>query len=152
MYSFLLFSRLSLLRCCNNYLILIYDQLSETDEQTKTICIERSGKRKKLRSEIEGSLCKIRNEKELLAEKTLIYVISKTISLTSSVVVYFQSEDWDSIISWEKRNLNLYYITLYTPNAPKPMVDMLLRQKSCIEDYLMEGYRDIIQEKNNIKE
>ncbi|TBW28335.1 hypothetical protein [Gramella sp. KN1008] len=116
----------------------LYDVLSTTDESRKSICIERSTRRKKIKTELDDSLGKVRNRKGLLAEKAMFYSISKINHGSSRLIFYFEPKDWNIVTKWEFKNLSLYYDALYTPNIPKPVVDMLLKQKHEIENYLSE--------------
>lgn len=140
MKSYLLLIRLYKLRCCNKVLISLYDGLGMTDVEGKNICIERSAKRRKIKAELEDRISKVRNQKGLSLENTLFYLSSIGLDAISQILLYFQSEKWNNIVKWEMRNLHLYYEALYTPETPKPVVDMLLRQKKDIESCEIKTY------------
>ena len=129
MNTYLILSRLCQLQCCNKFIITLYERLGTADEERKKICIERSAKRQRIRTELDDRISKVRNEKGLWADKILYYLILQAIKGYFSVRCLFQSKNWEGVYKCELHNLNLYYETLYTPDVPKPIVDLLLSQK-----------------------
>ncbi|WP_300439554.1 hypothetical protein [Christiangramia sp.] len=137
MQLYLLVCRLYRLRCCNKIVISLYKAVSKTDEKARNICIERSEKRQIAKKQLEKRIGKLRNQNCLWPENMLFYLVVQIFNTTSSIVLYFQPKNWNSIMYWESRNIQLYYTVLYTPGVPKPVVNMLLRQKNDIEEYMM---------------
>ncbi|WP_026933793.1 hypothetical protein [Christiangramia echinicola] len=116
----------------------LYEGLNLDDnDYRKTICDERMEMRKKIKTELNKSIYKVRNENYSDAEKPVIYLISNAIYGGYSFMLFCQRKDWDGLRSCELHNLNSYYTALYTPGAPKLIIDTLLKQKNKIEDHIM---------------
>ena len=136
--SYTLMFRLYQLNCCNNNIMRLYNSLNLDDnDYRKTLCDERLEMRKNIKTELTKSIIKVRNENYSEAQKPVIYLISNAINGGYFFMLLCQRKDWIGLHNCELHNLNLYYTALYTPGAPKMIIDTLLKQKNKIEDYVL---------------
>ena len=139
MLPYLFFSRLYKLKCCNQNIISLYDQMDSEDESIQNICAKRLEVRRMIKTELSESIDKVRNENRSAAEKPIIYLISEAIMGGFKLMLLCQRKNWQGLYKCELHNLSLYYNALYTPNAPKEIIDSLLTQKNRIEDYMIDA-------------
>ncbi|MCP9201204.1 hypothetical protein MKO06_14940 [Gramella sp. GC03-9] len=135
---YLLLTRLYRLEACNDKIMSRYKLLNQAGDSRKSVCNERLEVRKKIRTELTQSIHKVRNDNCTEAEKPLLYIISSSVRGSFFMRYLFLNKDWRALQSFERHNLHLYYEALYTPDASRKIIDLLLRQKERIEDYLQE--------------
>ncbi len=102
------------------------------------ICAQRLDQRKKIKNELDETIRKIRKEKGLWLIKMLYYSSMFYIKADKGFHGLFYKEGWSKIFRYELKNLNTYYSALYTPKAPKNLIDMLLLQKNRLEGYIIK--------------
>ena len=134
--SYLLLTRLYQLKIFNYKIMSRYKLFINGDLNYKSICKERLEVRKKIQTELTKSIFKVRNENCSEAGKPLLYIISKILKGSFSLEFLYHNKDWPGLQRCEMNNLHLYYKALYTPRAPKTIINLLLGQKKMIEDYL----------------
>jgi len=110
--------------------------VAKTDELAKNVCKERSETRHTAQTELEQRIVKVRNQNCLWPENILFKMVGGVLNTVSKIVLYFQPKNMDGISRWELKNLQLYYNVLYTPNTPKAIVNMLLKQKNDVEYFI----------------
>ena len=90
-----------------------------------------------LRECMEGSY--FENKKRPL-DQTSIFSLLSFVKLDSFLQNYlpYESNEWDKCKKTELENVSHYYHLLYTENLPHNITEMLLGQKSKIEECLVE--------------
>ncbi|AVR43932.1 hypothetical protein C7S20_00860 [Christiangramia fulva] len=138
MISNLLFIRLCELQSLNDSIISIYDALGRhADEEGEKICSERLDKRKKIKAELDETISKVRNGNKIWSINMTYYLLCFTLRASRALEEHFYKKSWNRLLKYELKNLNLYYAALYTADAPKYIIDILIEQKNRVENYVV---------------
>ncbi|MFD0978002.1 hypothetical protein [Salinimicrobium gaetbulicola] len=133
-----LYSQLLRLDLANDHLLqmyysLYYDLKPEDTEMTEKLdrLIEI---REKIKLELRRHLFNLKNS--ILDSKfhsTILGLLPVFLKLEYLARHTFNEADWESCYREERKNLKLYYETLYQQDIPSSTVDVLLKQKKKLE-------------------
>jgi len=136
----LIYSRLSRLNFSNKNLLALYHTLKEIedeDEELIDVLKQRIDIRNSFNEEFQGLLNEIRAKRTIFAS-AVCSIFFNTIGLYSKVNKLFISTTYNTCTNCELHNVNQYYNTIYSLRSHERLIEILLRQKNQIEDYLME--------------
>lgn len=119
------------------YSSIIQKEDDEEEFSYKENLKERLKQRNRIKRELVSCLQEIRNTRYKNLKKTTILPCLKLLAnvelLTRQITI---PNNWDGCYKCEKRNIKLYYETLYSHKIPHHITNTLLHQKTQIEDYL----------------
>lgn len=93
--------------------------------------------REKIRLELMRCIQENFIEKEdSFIEKVSIFSFPFLTQLETAIPHSLFPNTWDKCDEYEVKNLHKYYNTLFSPNLSREISDLLMEQKSCIEQYL----------------
>jgi len=133
-----LYSQLLRLDLANDHLLqmyysLYYDLKPEETEMTEKLdrLIEI---REKIKLELRRHLFNLKNAiQDSKFSSTVLGMLPVFLKLEYLARHTFNDADWESCYRQERKNLKLYYETLYQQDIPSSTVDVLLKQKRKLE-------------------
>ena len=136
-----IFSYCNLLRLskANEYILKIYYSLYYNVEgnDRKSFLSEKISTREKIKLELQESLNKLDKNSASYFSRLSILIFAGMCSQYHFIKDRFQTINWQTCHEQELHNINLYYSILYSRQYPKFMTDLLISQKSAIEDMVM---------------
>lgn len=115
------------------YYVLYYDLPKEEKDVTDNVgyLIEI---REKIKLELRGHLFNIRNStKHYSISSLLLGFLPVYLKLEFLARNTFNNPNWELCFDKERKNIKLYYETLYNQNIPAATIDVLLKQKRNLE-------------------
>jgi hypothetical protein len=139
MISLMMYLRLWRLYALNQHLLKIYYSIyfgvtGEEADYYKREFSRRISHREKIQKEIEGFLYEIIPEKDSRFSVLINMILPSASSLDYKVHDLFFKVDLDKCQAYETKNIDMYYNFLYSGVTHPGLTDMLLEQKSVVED------------------
>ncbi|MDT0691552.1 hypothetical protein RM549_17305 [Salegentibacter sp. F188] len=122
-------SNLSLL---NMYYAIIGDGTSEEYVEVKVLLQERVKIRENIKIELKDYLEKIKEH-----NRHFVFALAPFIKTEYLLTAALRKATWGNCEDCELSNVSLYYDCLYKNTKNKDFIDLLLRQKGKIENYLI---------------
>ncbi len=139
MITFMMYLRLWRLYASNQHLLKMYYSIyygvtGDEADYYKHEFSRRISHREKIKKEIEGCLHQFITEKDSRISAILNVVLPAASSLDYKVHNLFYKVNLDKCQDFEIKNIEMYYTFLYSGVTHHELTDMLLEQKSVVED------------------
>lgn len=143
MHNHYLYSQLAALQASNEYILRMYNSLlkkkgDEEEEQFKETILHKENIRRIINEELSDCLQEILKERDLnLITKSYNLMYPQCLRLFYKIQNILFSPSIEKCQYVERKNLGQYYTTLYDQRYSKKVTNLLLRQKSMIEEQVI---------------